>query len=54
MVKVIYFFPYQMLLKWEDQSKIKPTVGKLAAALWKLEMHSALISLLELNNSSIK
>jgi len=36
---------YQMLLKWEDHSKIQPTVGMLAKALLNLKMHSALIAL---------
>ena len=45
---------YQLLLKWEDQSKITPTVGTLAKALWKCNMHSALNSLLELNKLNMK
>lgn len=36
---------YQLILKWEDQSETKPTVAKLAQALSKCAMNSALISL---------
>lgn len=44
---------YQMLLKWEDHSKIRPTLGFLARALWKLKMHSAVMSLLDVTISNV-
>ena len=36
---------YQLILKWEDQSEVKPTVAKLAQSLSKCALDSALISL---------
>jgi len=38
----------QLILKWENHSQIKPTIGKLAQALFKCQMNSALLALIAL------
>lgn len=45
---------YQLLLMWEAQCDIRPTVGMLAKALWKCKMYPAFMSLLKAVSDSKK
>lgn len=45
---------YQLILKWEDHSEIKPTVGRLAQGLSKCHMNAALLAIITLENPSEK
>jgi len=42
---------YQLILKWEDHSEIQPTVGRLAKALLKCKMNSALLAMIALEGA---
>ena len=44
----------QLILKWENHSQIKPTIGKLAQALFKCQMNSALLALIALEKFNWK
>jgi len=39
----------QLILKWEDHSQVKPTVGRLAQALFQCQMTSALGSIVDMD-----